>query len=97
MRRKIQNYFNCYFYDNLINVKLTNGRWGEANGRVSSRPINETRRAQAVIRTGLIANPKPELFQIYCDLAKDLTEALIPPHSLYMTAISMWYIGVRQR
>ena len=36
MRRKIQNYFKCYFYDSLINVKLTNGRWGEANGRVSS-------------------------------------------------------------
>ena len=50
---------------------------------LAPRPINETRRAQAVIRTGLIANPKPELFQIYCDLAKDLTGFDSATFSLY--------------
>ena len=40
---------------------------------LAPRPANEARRAQAAVRTGLVANPKPELFQIYCDLAKDLT------------------------
>ncbi|MGC6474201.1 MAG: GAF domain-containing protein [Candidatus Puniceispirillaceae bacterium] len=40
---------------------------------LAPRPANEVRRAQAAVRTGLIASPKPELFQIYCDLAKDLT------------------------
>ena len=42
-------------------------------GALAPRPANEARRAQAVVRTGLVANPKPELFQIYCDLAKDIT------------------------
>ena len=31
------------------------------------------RRAQAVVKTGLIDAPNSDLFQIYCDLAKDLT------------------------
>ncbi len=50
---------------------------------LAPRPVNETRRAQAVVRTGLIANPKPELFQIYCDLAKDLTGFDSATFSLY--------------
>ena len=36
-------------------------------------PHNEERRAQAVIKTGLVDAPNPDLFQIYCDLARDLT------------------------
>lgn len=50
---------------------------------LAPRPLNEARRAQAVIRTGLISNPKPELFQIYCDLAKDLTGFDSATFSLY--------------
>ena len=41
---------------------------------LAPRPANEERRAKAVIQTGLIDNPKPELFQVYCDLAKDITD-----------------------
>lgn len=40
---------------------------------LAPRPHNEARRIEAVIQTGLIAAPQPELFQVYCDLAKDLT------------------------
>ena len=40
---------------------------------LAPRPANEERRAKAVVQTGLIDNPKPELFQVYCDLAKDIT------------------------
>jgi hypothetical protein len=36
-------------------------------------PHNEERRAQAVIKTGLVDAPNSDLFQIYCDLARDLT------------------------
>ena len=36
-------------------------------------PYNEERRAQAVIKTGLVDAPNSDLFQIYCDLARDLT------------------------
>ena len=50
---------------------------------LAPRPYNEARRAQAVVRTGLISNPKPELFQIYCDLAKDLTGFDTATFSLY--------------
>jgi GAF domain-containing protein len=39
----------------------------------ATRPQNEERRAQAVVKTGLIDAPNADLFQIYCDLAKDLT------------------------
>ena len=39
----------------------------------ATRPSNETRRVQAVVKTGLIDAPNSDLFQIYCDLAKDLT------------------------
>ncbi len=40
---------------------------------LAPRPANEKRRAQAVVSTGLIDNPEPELFQIYCDLARDIS------------------------
>ena len=36
-------------------------------------PHNEERRAKAVIKTGLVDAPNSDLFQIYCDLARDLT------------------------
>ena len=44
-----------------------------SSGDLATRPQNEERRAQAVVRTGLIDAPNSDLFQIYCDLAKDLT------------------------
>ena len=44
-----------------------------SNTDLATRPSNETRRAQAVVKTGLIDAPNSDLFQIYCDLAKDLT------------------------
>jgi GAF domain-containing protein len=44
-----------------------------SSGELATRPENEERRAQAVVRTGLIDAPNADLFQIYCDLAKDLT------------------------
>ncbi len=44
-----------------------------SNTDLATRPSNETRRAQAVVKTGLINAPNSDLFQIYCDLAKDLT------------------------
>ena len=40
---------------------------------IATMPANEARRAQAVVKTGLIDAPNSDLFQIYCDLAKDLT------------------------
>ncbi len=40
---------------------------------LAPRPANEKRRAQAVVSTGLIDSPEPELFQIYCDLARDIS------------------------
>ena len=43
------------------------------SGEKAPRPSNEIRRAQAVVKTGLIDAPNSDLFQIYCDLAKDLT------------------------
>ena len=44
-----------------------------SSGNLATRPENEERRAQAVVKTGLIDAPNADLFQIYCDLAKDLT------------------------
>ena len=40
---------------------------------LAPRPANEERRANAVISTGLIDSLEPELFQIQCDLAKDIS------------------------
>ena len=50
---------------------------------LAPRPANEERRAKAVIQTGLIDNPKPELFQVYCDLAKDITDFDTATFSLF--------------
>ncbi|MDC1382175.1 GAF domain-containing protein [Candidatus Puniceispirillum sp.] len=44
-----------------------------SSGDFATRPENEERRVQAVVKTGLIDAPNSDLFQIYCDLAKDLT------------------------
>ena len=46
---------------------------GPSSTDLATRPNNEERRAQAVVKTGLIDAPNSDLFQIYCDLAKDLT------------------------
>ena len=43
------------------------------SGTLAPRPFNEDRRAKAVVQTGLIDSPKPELFQVYCDLARDIS------------------------
>jgi GAF domain-containing protein len=40
---------------------------------LATLPANESRRADAVVKTGLVDAPNSELFQIFCDLAKDLT------------------------
>ena len=40
---------------------------------IAPRPLNEKSRVQAVIKTGLIEAPDNEVFQVYCDLAKDIT------------------------
>ena len=40
---------------------------------MATMPHNEDRRAQAVVKTGLVDAPNSDLFQIYCDLARDLT------------------------
>ena len=40
---------------------------------LAPRPANEEQRAKAVVKTGLIDSPNPDLFQVYCDLAKDIT------------------------
>ena len=34
---------------------------------LAPRPSNEEQRVKAVVKTGLIDNPNPELFQVYCD------------------------------
>ena len=40
---------------------------------LAPRPANEEQRVRAVVKTGLIDAPNPDLFQVYCDLAKDIT------------------------
>ena len=40
---------------------------------LAPRPANEEQRVQAVIKTGLIDAPDNTNFQVYCDLAKDIT------------------------
>ncbi len=54
-----------------------------SNLDLAPRPKNETRRAMAVVKTGLIDNPDPDLFQIYCDLAQDITGFKSATFSLY--------------
>ena len=53
------------------------------NMGLAPRPENETLRAQTVLKTGLIDAPNPDLFQIYCDLAKDITGFETATFSLY--------------
>lgn len=53
------------------------------NMGLAPRPANETLRAQTVVKTGLIDAPNPDLFQIYCDLAKDITGFATASFSLY--------------
>ena len=53
------------------------------NMGLAPRPANEELRAQTVIKTGLIDAPNPDLFQIYCDLAKDITGFETATFSLY--------------
>ena len=50
---------------------------------LAPRPSNEEQRVKAVVKTGLIDNPNPELFQVYCDLAKDITSFSDATFSLY--------------
>lgn len=53
------------------------------NMALAPRPENEELRAQTVVKTGLIDAPNPDLFQIYCDLAKDITGFETASFSLY--------------
>ena len=53
------------------------------NMGLAPRPDNEELRAQTVVKTGLIDAPNPDLFQIYCDLAKDITGFETASFSLY--------------
>ena len=41
--------------------------------KLAPRPANEDQRVKAVIKTGLIAAPDNTAFQVYCELAKDIT------------------------
>ena len=53
------------------------------NMGLAPRPANEELRAQTVVKTGLMDAPNPDLFQIYCDLAKDITGFETATFSLY--------------
>lgn len=53
------------------------------NMGLAPRPANEELRAQTVVKTGLVDAPNPDLFQIYCDLAKDITGFETATFSLY--------------
>ena len=53
------------------------------NSNLAPRPANEDQRVKAVIRTGLIDAPKPEIFQVYCDLAKEISGFNSATFSLY--------------
>ena len=54
------------------------------NMGLAPRPANEELRAQTVVKTGLIDAPNPDLFQIYCDLARTSLVLKQPP-SAFMT------------
>ena len=53
------------------------------NKNLAPRPPNEELRAKAVVKTGLIDAPKPEMFQVYCDLAKEITGFKYADFSLF--------------
>ena len=55
----------------------------QMNDQLAPRPFNEDQRVKAVVKTGLIDAPKPEVFQVYCDLAKTITEFATASFSLY--------------
>lgn len=69
----------------LIGRRLS--QCGEEDSVMSSglapRPINEERRAQAVVKTGLVDAPNPDFFQVYCDLARDITGFSMATFSLF--------------
>ena len=50
---------------------------------LAPRPANEERRAQAVVKTGLVDAPNPDFFQVYCDLARDITGFSMATFSLF--------------
>ncbi|PQM59413.1 MAG: hypothetical protein CML40_07970 [Rhodobacteraceae bacterium] len=51
--------------------------------QLAPRPFNEEQRVKAVVKTGLIDAPKPEIFQVYCDLAKTITGFATASFSLF--------------
>ena len=53
-----------------------------SNG-LAPRPANEERRVQAVVKTGLVDSPNPDFFQVYCDLARDITGFSMATFSLF--------------
>ena len=53
-----------------------------SNG-LAPRPANEERRVQAVVKTGLVESPNPDFFQVYCDLARDITGFSMATFSLF--------------
>lgn len=53
-----------------------------SNG-LAPRPANEERRVQAVVKTGLVDSPNPDFFQVYCDLASDITGFSMATFSLF--------------
>ena len=55
----------------------------QMNDQLAPRPFNEDQRVKAVVKTGLIDAPKPEVFQVYCDLAKTITGFATASFSLY--------------
>ena len=52
--------------------------------KLAPRPANEEQRVKAVIKTGLIDAPDNTAFQVYCELAKDITEATQHPLAYLM-------------
>jgi len=50
---------------------------------LAPRPANEERRVQAVVKTGLVDSPNPDFFQVYCDLARDITGFSMATFSLF--------------
>ncbi len=53
------------------------------NENLAPRPPNEELRAKAVVKTGLIDAPKPEMFQVYCDLAREISGFMYADFSLF--------------
>jgi len=47
------------------------------------RPFNEDLRAKTVIKTGFIESPKTKIFDIYCELAKNISKFKVATFSLF--------------